>query len=233
MRKLAVLLGVLALVACAPMANATLTINYQIIGVNASPVVCGTGSDDGPVVCSFSGGGVNASIVSSTSNSPGVAGEAEQLGSTLELTSTATRTVDVWFTSQDFTQPLNGTYESSLSTTAPSANTVSTAALTGCIDTTNGTAPALGCAGGTLSNPSQTDTGSGSTSGTVTTGVGPLHTPYSLEQMLTLTLHSGSDFNVITSQSIAVPEPGSMMLLGTLLIGITTLFRKRVARRSV
>jgi hypothetical protein len=215
------------------MANAALTINYQIVGVTGV-TTCGVpGPDDGPVTCSFSGGGVNAAVVSSSSNSPGAAGVAEQFGSTLELTSTATRTVDVWFTSQDFNTPISGTYESSLSTTATAANSVSTAALTSCIDTTNGTAPALGCAGGTLSNAAQTDTGAGSTSNTVATGVGPLATPYSLEQELVLTLKAGSDFNVITSQSIAVPEPGSMMLLGIVLIGLTTLFRKRAARRSV
>jgi hypothetical protein len=213
------------------MANAALTINYEI---GAGPVLnCGSGPDDGPVICTFTGGGVTVAVVTSTSNSPGTPSVAEQFGDTVEVTSTGTQTVKIWLTAQDFTSPKGSLYESSLSTTATAANSQSTAALTGCIDTTNGTAPALGCAGGSLTNAPETLMGSGALSNTVSAGVGPLATPYSLQEQVTLTLRSGSDFNVITSQSIAVPEPGSMMLLGTVLIGITTLLRKRAARRSV
>jgi hypothetical protein len=229
MRKLAGLLSGLALVACAPLANAALTINYEI---GAGPVItCGSGGDDGPVTCNFAGGGVNAAVVSSSSNSPGSLGVAEQFGSTLEVTSTKAVTVEVWFTSQDFTTPIAGTYEASLSTTATAANSTASAALTSCIDTSNGTAPALGCAGGSLTNPTQTDSGAGSTSGTVFGGAGSLSTPYSLEQELTLTLAPGSDYNVITSQSIVVPEPTSIVLLGTAFLGITALLRKKARRQ--
>ena len=229
MKNLVCLMGVAALLALVPAANASLVINYEF---GAGPVLtCANGADDGPVICSFSGGGVNASIVSASSNSPGSLYNSEQFGSNLNVTSSANATVKIWFSAQDFALPVFGEYEGSLSTTSTSANTTSTAMLTNCIDTTNGIAPSLGCAGGQIVNTTETLMGAGSKADTQFLNVpGPLTTPYSLEQQITLSLTPGSDFNVITSQSLtAVPEPAEGVLLATVL-GALALLRKKFAR---
>src|ERR1035438_9415536 len=126
MKHVAFFLALLAVVAFVPSANASLTINYQI---GVGPVQnCGTGLDDGPVICSISEFGVSALVVTSTSNSPGTSGVAEQLGDTVDVTSTGAATLKIWFTAQDFqlpTAPPGQIFFGSLSTTATSANSVS------------------------------------------------------------------------------------------------------------
>jgi len=232
MNRFAILAIGLTLLLCAPLANAALTIDFSIDG--GSVTACGSGPDDGPVSCSISSGGIAAQVVTGTSNSPGVGNEAELLGDTVQVTSSrpGTHTLMLWFTAQDFNQPvLPSILTGSLSTTATSANTVSSASLISCVDDTNGTAPPLGCSGGTVSNAIQTDTGSGATSGTSTAGATPTAL-FSLQQALTLTLKSGSDFNIVTSTSLAVPEPASFTLFGGLALLAGSLVRRR-AKRAV
>jgi hypothetical protein len=246
MRKTAYILPVLALLAYVPRANAALVINYQI---DLNPItLCGTGADAGPVSCSFSAFGVSAAVVTATSNSPGTAGGANQLADTVQVTSTGSHTVMIWVTAQDFTAPTAAplTYVSNLGITAPGQNTTSMAGLHSCIDTTNGVAPPIGCGGGSLTNVNQSLTGAGSMSNSVTTPVGPIVPTgiippcpsgshcYSLEQAITLTLINGSNFNIITSQSVTptVPEPTSIVLLGSAILGAIAGIRKKAANRS-
>jgi hypothetical protein len=234
MRKSTGVLVGLAFAACVQLANASLVINYSING--GSTMSCGSGTDDGPVTCSITGSGVSVSVVTATSNSPGTSGGAEQFADTVEATSTVNASVRIWVTAQDFTMPTTPpglTYESSLSGTSVLGNSSSTAGLKSCIDTTNGPAPPLGCGGGTLTNTPETFTGAMSLSNTVFGTVTSLSGTYALEQLITLSLTPSSDFNIDSSQSLsAVPEPASIVLLGTLLVGIATIFRKKLARQS-
>jgi hypothetical protein len=231
MRKLAYVLPALVmLLATIPKANAAMDIWYQI---GAGPVtMCGTGADAGPVNCGFSGGGVSVIDVASNSNSPGTAGLADEFGATLEISSSATTTLKIWIASQNFTLPTHGTYETGLSGTGILTNTSATATLQSCIDTANGTAHgALACGGGSLTTSGITLAGATTQASTVPmTGVGPLVTPYSLEQQITIGLTPGSDIDLSTSQSIVVPEPASILLFGSLLLLGATIRRRRASR---
>jgi hypothetical protein len=225
MNKYTGLMGGLLLALCAPLANAALTINYSING--SATQLCGNGADTGPVVCNIVGSGVAATVVTAVSNSPGTPGEAELLGDSVQVTSTGNNTLKIWITAQNFTMPTGVTiFESGLTSNSTLLNTSGSLGLQSCVDNANGTAPALGCSGGSLVNPTQTLAGGQSASSTVF-GTANAVSKYSLEQALTLTLHAGTDFNTTTTTSLEVPEPNSMLLFGSLLVGVSILARRK------
>jgi hypothetical protein len=244
MKHLTLFLALLAVVAFVPSANATMSIYYEI---GAGPILlCATGPDSGPpnlggvgstdpTGCVFSGSGVSVALVTSSSNSPGTPGLADQFGTTVEVQSSATTTVKIWLTAQDFSMPVikPTEYQNGLTLNGILSNTGETGTLHTCVDNTNGTAgPAsfLGCSGGSLSQ-TLSNSGAATTSGTIFGAANQVAT-YSLEQLLTLSLKAGNDFNVSTSQSLSVPEPAGIVLLGTALLGIATLVRRKKATRA-
>ncbi len=237
MRKFLGLMPVLALIAYAPGASAALDIYYSINGLPA--VLCGSDPiSAGPVSCSIASATVNALVVTGTSNSPGLINGADQLADTVEVTSTANATLQIWVTAQDFTEPTappSLTYESSLSTTSTlQPGLLSTVGLQSCVNTANAIASStpLSCAA-SLTNPTESLLGNTSASNTVGSIVGSLTTPYSLQQLITFSLVNGSNVNAVTSQSLTpVPEPASVILLGSLALGIATALRKRGAVRQ-
>src|SRR5215472_3329775 len=100
MNRFAMLAIAVTLLVFAPLANAALTINFSVDG--GAVMNCGSGPDDGPVTCSISSGGVSALVVTGTSNSPGVGNEAELLGDTVQVQSTGSHKLVIWFSAQDF-----------------------------------------------------------------------------------------------------------------------------------
>jgi hypothetical protein len=228
MNRFAILAIGLALLICAPMANAALTINYKID--SGLVMLCGSGADTGPVTCDISTGGVSATVVTATSNSPGTTAGSELLGDTVEVTSTGSHTLTIWFTAQDFTQPTGSLiFQSGLVTNSTLLNSSGSAGLQSCVDNTNGTAPALGCSGGSLTNTTQTLTGAGSASQTLM-GSANATSKYSLEQALSFTLHNGTDLNTTTTTSLVVPEPASITLFGGIALLVGGLVRRRAKR---
>lgn len=233
MKKIRSVLGLLA-VGVAPLAHAALQISYQETSPSAvGPTVCGSGPSAGPVTCSATLPGITIDVLSASSNSPGTAVNAHQFGSTLEITTTSAVVVKVWFAAQDFTAPTAPPpvdYSSNLSLTSITGS--GTVALMGCVDGANGLAPPTGTFCGapeaSLTNTPLTFSGVTALANTVSTTLTSLHGPYSLGEVLTLTLAAGSNINVITSQVLTpVPEPASIVLLGgVLLLGAGRLIRR-------
>jgi hypothetical protein len=182
------------------------------------------------------GPGVTLAVTASGSNSPGTPDLATQLTTSLSITASADTTVDIWAVSQDFTNPVTPpdlNYFSNLSTTSVTGS--GTADLTSCLNTLNSLATdcEVALANINLTNAQQAWTAPTATAGTVSSIVGSLSPTYSMGQHITVFLNAGSQMNVIASQVLTpIPEPASMMLLGSALLGLTVAFRKKLVKRS-
>jgi hypothetical protein len=222
------------------MAKATMQLTYQI-GSGGTVTVCNTGADTGPVICpSIVGSGVTITEFSGISNSPGTSTNTHELASTLDITNSgsSSATVTLWVSAQNFTAP-----------TAPPdilwSNEQSLDGVTGtttgnaidCVDSTNvlqpggigGTSPTYCLAGQSLSNVAQTITGAASANNTTTRTITSLSGPYALSTEITLTLGAGAEMHFQDSQILSqVPEPTSIILMGTLMLGLglASRFRK-------
>lgn len=238
MKKLAGFLGVLLLVACAPLAQAAIQISIDSGG---GPAICGTNaSSAGPVTCSaVAGPGFTIDVLSASSNSPGSPALSQQFGSTLVIRTTAAVDLTIYMSAQGFnapTTPPGITYASSLSITATTGT--GTADLTSCVDTSNGltppTNPFCSSPAATIVNDQESYSGASSDSKTKTTTISTLTTtPYALAQQITLHLGAGSNLNVISSQVLSnVPEPASFAFLGTMLLGAGAVLRKKLMNRA-
>ena len=235
MKKLSILLPLALMALCSPLAHASLQIRYAING--GGTVTCVTNPvSAGPAVCgAVVTPGVTLTVTASGSNSPGTPSLATQLTTSLSITASAASTVDIWAVSQDFTNPVTPPpldYFSNLSTTSVTGS--GTADLTSCLNTLNSLATNCTVALGNinLTNAQQSWTAPTATAGTVGTSVPSLAATYSMGQHITVFLNAGSQMNVIASQVLTpIPEPASMMLLGSALLGLSVAFRKKLVKR--
>jgi hypothetical protein len=232
MKKFATFALLALLVAAAPSAYAALQISYVVDGLPAAATICGTSSCG-----SVSVDNLSVLSIGLTSNSPGGPLDAEVFGATLQLKSTAgdDHIIDIWFAAQDFSFPtappaVDFISNNSLTFTSGSGSVQ----LTSCVDTSNGLTPPTNsfCSAGTaLTNNTLAYSGGGVAADSVHTQIGSLGTPYSLSQHLTIDMKAGSTINLITSASLTpTPEPASIVLLGTMLLGVTALVRKKFKR---
>ena len=241
MNKLAGFLGVLAMVAGAPLAHADFQISVN--GINCTPIVV-SGSPNGTLSCALITVAPGVTITNLSVTGLQAAGFSEQLGTTLLIQNTTGAAVPITIDLADsnFTSPLappGSILDVSGATLNSTTGTNNTFTLTSCVDQSNGlvpppgvfcSSPAPGMAPANL--PLMTTgavTKSDNSSGTITS----LHLPnFSLSQQLVISAAANSNFNVTSSQVLTpVPEPASMLLLGGVLLGVTGLLRKKVARR--
>lgn len=240
MKMTGICLTIFAAVSCVPLAHADIQLSYSVNG-NA-PVVCDSVPSADPnntadcflnpttlpgsnvKVTLFSGEGIQAS------------GDTEQDGATLKIQNTGLtkQTLTFWIADNNFstpTAPPEILYSSNLNGTSTQGS--GSVDLTSCVDTSNGLAPptATFCSSpaATLVNTTFNFSGSSSdTNDTVSTFITTLGSPYTLSQVITLTLNAGASLNFNTSQVLTqVPEPGVIVLFGTVLVIIGSTRRKK------
>jgi len=221
MKKLASLFGVFGIAAVVPMAHAAIQISYLINGVPPTTVCAVNVVSSGPVSCSISTGGTTIQV-SASSNSPGAPTLAEEFGS-VSVTTTDAVNISLWISASSFTAPIappDITSVSSLSTTSTTGT--GSVNLATCLDGTK-----LIC--GFLTNITETYNGASFTSHSANKTISSLSGPYTLTQLINLTLGANSNLSVITSQVLTpIPEPASVALL----VGVV-LFAAGGIRRQV
>jgi len=238
MNKIVGFLGVLAMVAAAPMARA----DFQISVNGTTCITVVSGSPNGSATCGIVTpvAGVTITNLSVTGNQ--LASVSQQLGSTLSIqnTTSSAATLDIYLADSGFTSPTIPpaiTIQDVSGATINGTTGTNSFTLTSCVDQSNGlvppsgtfcTTPAPGMAG-----PNATLTAAGAitlsnnSNGTITA----LGAPFSLTQHLVIVAAANSFFNVTSSQVLtpvtAVPEPASIMFLGTTVLGLCGLLRKK------
>jgi len=242
MNKLAGFLGVLAMVAVAPLARA----DFEIL-VNSTPCTPTAGTNpgqpagfvapNGNLTCpSVSGAlfglpaGVTITDLAVTGlQVPGLF--SQELGTTLLVTNTtgATVSITIDIADTDFTMPVTPPPISDSSGATINGTTgTNSLTLTSCVSTNNLFTPCAGAPGEAPANPTLNVTGGATNSNETKGSISALAAPFSLQQHIVLSAGAGSDFNVTTSQVLSsVPEPTSVLLLGGVLLGVTGLLRKR------
>jgi len=232
MKSVIGVLAVVLLAASAPLAHASLQIQYQVDG--GAVVTCATGADSGPGSCSAVVGDLDITLIQGTSNAPGGPVNAKELGDTLEILTTNSHTLNIWITAQNFTFPVTPpdiSFGSNLSTT--SVTGIGTAGLTSCVDTSNSLPQPFCPVGPSLTNTTLGYSGVSANSDSKTSTITSLSAPFSLSEQISLSLGVNSDLNVITSTVLTqVPEPMSIVLLGGALLACGAFLRRKKCDQS-
>lgn len=237
MKKLAGLLGaVLLLAICSPLAQGAMTIT---VGGVACPGLVAT-ADLATCAAAFTVNGDNVLItgLSGFSNSPGTPALGLETSATSTVTNigTTNQTITIVVSAPDFSQPTAPpplVLLSHIGGSVPVGDPSNTLSYSSCVNTSNST-PA--CPGSFTAGPGTPNvTGLGSPGGSYqddkSTAIASLSPLYSMGETITITLSPGSVLNFSASSTLtAVPEPASVLFLGTTLLGAAVLLRKKFKR---
>jgi hypothetical protein len=233
MNKLAGFVGVLALVAAAPLARADFSISVNGTVCNSSV----SASPNGNLTCASVTPVAGVTITDLALTGTQTAGFSQQLGTTLLITNTSgvSQTITIDIADTNFSSPTTPPSISDHSgATLDNTTATNSYQLSSCVNQANTvvfcTTPAPGEA---PPNATLTLTGANTTSNESTGTITSLSADFALVQQLTITAAAGSDFNVTSSQILTpVPEPASVLLMGGMLVGISGMLRKKLAKRS-
>ena len=248
MKKLAGSLGLFAvLVVSAPLARANYVLSYSVTGVPGA-TQCAAPPSDTLASCfaapTFIGGaaGITITQFTGTSNSPGTPGLSRQTGSVVDIITTGPGTLDLWLGAPDFTNPSALPLIDTTSLTIIPTFGIGSANLANCVDLSNGTVPppplpgtafCVTPAGGTPVLNSATYSGTTSLASNNHATLTSISTPFSLSEHIVIAFTTASEIEIQTRQVLsAVPEPASIILLGTTTLGLISLLRKKVANRA-
>jgi hypothetical protein len=234
MKKLIVLFGLLAIVAFAPLARADFSISVN--GVSCATGVGDPANPGGETgMCAFVTVSPGVTVSTLSTNGTQTAANSQQFTSTLTISNataapttitidTAANFFDTPATPPDIIDSFGYTLNETTGATTASSYTA-------CVDQGNGLTSLTGtCKAATSITVSGAQVLS-SPEGTFL--LTSLHSEFGLNQRVVLTLAPGTSVDVTASQTLtSVPEPASIVMLGSILVGLATLFRKKVARQS-
>jgi len=172
--------------------------------------------------------GLDFLVLAATSNSPGTATGATLFSTSLRLTNPTAAAQSILISVGDtgFTAPVGSvSFLNNLSGTVVIGGAGNALTSIACLDTGNGqnVCPATYNTPAIVANITAPGVGSATTS----LPIGALAGPYSMTELISITLDPGSEINYVSSSTVTpVPEPGTLGMLGLGMLGLAAMGRR-------